>query len=186
MNIGLDRMAHNKTLLRVELIGAVFMIALGSLLHFVFDWFGGWTPLALIAAVNESIWEHLKLAFWPGVLWATIMPLRTGLCRLDVFSAKGVSLLVSAVLIVLIFTSYTAILGENRLLLDIGTFVLAILAGQLFSAWLLVLDTDWRRRLFLPGLVLLALQLVTYSLFTYFPPDHWLFVEARSGLRGIF
>jgi len=35
------------------------------------------------------------------------------------------------------------------------------------------------------GLALLAVQLAAYCVFTYFPPDHWLFIEVRSGLRGI-
>jgi hypothetical protein len=138
-----------------------------------------------VAAVNESIWEHLKLAFWPGVLWAAAMPLRSDLRRWDVLAAKGVCLLVTAALIVEIFNSYTAILGRNLLILDIGTFVFAIVAGQLLSVWVLKLGSGWKWAILWPGAVLLALQLAAYSLFTFYPPDHWLFIEARSGLRGI-
>ena len=32
---------------------------------------------------------------------------------------------------------------------------------------------------------ILALQLAAYALLTYFPPDFWLFVDGRTGLRGI-
>ena len=92
-------------------------------MHFAFGWFRDWTPLALAAAVNESRWEHLKLAFWPGVLWAWIMPLPPDSSRWEVLSAKGMSLAITAILIVKIFTTYTAILGRNLLFLDIGTFV---------------------------------------------------------------
>jgi hypothetical protein len=35
------------------------------LLHFAFGWSGRWLPLALVAPVNESVWEHLKMAYWP-------------------------------------------------------------------------------------------------------------------------
>ena len=170
---------------RTELIGAVLMVALGSTLHFAFDWAGGWRPLALVAAVNESIWEHLKLAFWPGLLWGAVMPLPPGRGRADALAAEGVGLLAAAGLIVGIFTSYTAILGRNLLALDIATFVLAILAGQMLTAWLLTRGPGRRRAMLGPGLVLLALQFGAYSLFTFFPPDHWLFVETRSGLRGL-
>jgi len=92
-------------------------------MHFAFGWLRDWTPLALVAAVNESIWEHLKLAFWPGVLWAWIMPLPPDSSRWEVLSAKGMILAITAILIVKIFTTYTAILGRNLLFLDIGTFV---------------------------------------------------------------
>lgn len=170
---------------RVELIGAAFMIVVGSALHFAFGWTGDWRPLALVAAVNESIWEHLKLAFWPGFLWGAIMRPPMGLSRIDALAVKGFGLLLTAALIVLIFTSYTAILGRNLLPLDIGTFVVAILVGQFLCAWLLTRGTRWRHAILWSGLALLALQLATYSLFTFFPPDHWLFIEARSGVRGI-
>ena len=172
-------------LFQVEAIGALCMILLGSAMHFTFAWLGNWTPLALVAAVNESIWEHLKLAFWPGLLWACLTPLPPNFSRWYVMSSKGVSLLITAILIVTIFTTYTAILGRNLLFLDIGTFVFAICVGQLISALLLKSGASQTRFVFVLGTLLLALQLIAYSLFTFFPPDHWLFVEARTGIRGI-
>ena len=69
-----DVKARTRDIIRWELIGAVFIVLAGSALHFVFAWTGGWRPVALVAAVNESIWEHLKLAFWPGFFWA-LLPL---------------------------------------------------------------------------------------------------------------
>lgn len=168
-----------------ELTGGAFMVALGSALHFVFDWAGGWWPLAIVAAVNESIWEHLKLVFWPGVLWAFLAPTPAGLDRSDHLVVKAVTLPVTAGLIVAIFTSYTAILGRNLLPLDIGTFVLSIFAGQVLSIWLLSRYRRWLRALRRPALSILGLQLAAYSLFTYHPPDHWLFIEASSQTRGM-
>ena len=50
--------------------GFVFVGALGTLLHFVFDWSGGNVAAALFSAVNESIWEHMKLLFYPMLLFA--------------------------------------------------------------------------------------------------------------------
>ncbi len=100
-------------------------------------------------------------------------------------AAKGLTLLVTAILIVAIFTSYTAILGRNLLALDIGTFVLAILIGQTLSVALLAGTAFRHSALRCACLGLLVLQVLAYSLFTFLPPDHWLFVEASSGLRGI-
>ena len=85
----------------------------------------------------------------------------------------------------LFFTTYVTILGHNLLALDIGTFIAAILIGQLLSAVLLTQAVS-RRGVILPaGFGLLALQILAYSLFTFLPPDHWLFIEASSGMRGI-
>ena len=41
---------------------------LGSLLHFLFDWTGHNKFIGVIAAVNESYWEHIKIAVWPVLL----------------------------------------------------------------------------------------------------------------------
>ena len=55
-----------------EIAGSVIISLSGSLLHFAFDVLGTWPPVALFAAVNESVWEHLKLAFWPSLTYALI------------------------------------------------------------------------------------------------------------------
>src|SRR5690606_4783951 len=44
------------------------LIVLGSLLHFLYDWTGGQRWAAVMGAVNESYWEHIKIAIWPVVL----------------------------------------------------------------------------------------------------------------------
>ena len=64
--------AARKRALAWELAGVPFIFCIGALLHFVYEWAGAWWPLALVAAVNESVWEHLKLAFWPSVIYAAV------------------------------------------------------------------------------------------------------------------
>ena len=178
-------MRRKWTILRFELVGAAIMVVAGSVLHFAFDWSGGWAPLAVVAAVNVSVWEHLKLAFWPGAVWAMVAPAPEGLRRVDLMAAKGLILLITAVLIVVVFRSYTAILGRNLLPLDIGTFVLAILIGQSLSAALLSQGAPFGAAILWAGLALFGAQLAAYGLLTFFPPDHWLFIEASSGVRGL-
>ena len=176
--------SRSRSIVRWELFGTLFVVLVGSGLHFVFDWTGGWHPVALIAAVNESIWEHLKLAFWPGLFWALlprpaldpVLPMR--------LATKGYSLLVTAAVIVIVFKTYTAILGRNLLFLDIGTFVLAVLVGQTVSALLEIRNP--RNAAFLTiGLALLVMQIIAYGSFTFHPPDHWLFTDSRNGLQGL-
>lgn len=175
---------RSRAIIRWEFAGAVFIVLVGSAFHFVFAWTAGWRPVALIAAVNESIWEHLKLAFWPGLFWALLPQKAYDLHLTERLAVKALTLALTAVLIVVVFKSYTAILGRNLLLLDIGTFVLAVLAGQIVSAWLAVRGLRGPVLLTL-GLTLLIIQLFAYAFFTFYPPDFWLFVDSRNGLRGL-
>ena len=38
------------------------LIVVGSVLHFAYDWSGHHRVVAVFAAVNESYWEHIKIA----------------------------------------------------------------------------------------------------------------------------
>ena len=82
-----------KRLLRWELIGFAFTGAVGTLLHFVYEWTGGNPLIAAFCAVNESTWEHMKLLFVPFFLFTMVQfivfaePLRS------FFAAKAASIL---------------------------------------------------------------------------------------------
>ena len=55
-----------------EVIGLLVTLALGNLLHFVYEWSGDSPLTAPIAAVNESTWEHMKLLAVPWVLFSLV------------------------------------------------------------------------------------------------------------------
>ena len=48
----------------------------GGLLHFLYDWLPN-PVTALFAPVNESLWEHGKLLFWPILVSALLYHRRT-------------------------------------------------------------------------------------------------------------
>lgn len=155
----------------------------GSILHFVYDWSGAWRPVALVAAVNESVWEHLKLAFWPALL-SGLVEWRLLHRRYPAFwAARTVGLLVTPVFIALIFYGYTALLGGHWLVADIGTFLIGIAAGQ-WSCYTLL---GWQPNR--AGRVVVGLSLVllvaAFACFTYWPPEWSLFREASTGISGI-
>jgi len=171
-------------LFKWELAGTIVIIAMGVLLHFVFEWSGCYKPLALIAAVNESTWEHLKLAFWPALIWAALESFALGKQVPNQLVAKTASFYTAPIMIVALVNGYTAISGKHILALDISIFMLSVIGAQIVSYLLL------RRRRFCPmarlfGLCLLALILSAFCTFTYFPPQLPLFIDPTTGLTGI-
>ncbi len=168
----------------LELVGIPFIVILGSLLHFAFAWSGYWNPVALVAAVNEFVWEHLKLAFWPGLVWATLGFAALRPKSSQFWSAKGFALLIAPALIILIFYVYTSLLGRNLLALDIAAFVVAIALGQIGSAKLTI-ARNWKRQFGIVGIGLLVCQLIAYSTFTFYPPPFAIFEDSGNGTRGI-
>ena len=55
---------------RYTIIGTVFVIFLGTISHFFYDWSNNNFIVGLFAPVNESTWEHMKLIFFPMLLFS--------------------------------------------------------------------------------------------------------------------
>ena len=124
---------RKKGILKWELSGIVFVFLLGALLHFLFEWSGESKFVGAFASVNESVWEHFKQGFWPMCLYAAI-EYRFLRGRVNNFlTAKAVAVYIIPIITGLVFYGYTAIIGEEILIVDILIFLLAIVVGQLTS-----------------------------------------------------
>lgn len=171
-----------RTILVYELVGIVFIIILGSLLHFTFELSDHQAVVGIFSSVNESVWEHLKLAFWPALFFAIIeyRPLKSiG----NFLFAKGVGIYLMPTIIAVLFYSYTAIIGESVFAMDILIFIIAVIIGQLVSYKLLVSKTFpkiWGR-IFLIALILLA---ALFVIFTFYPPHLPIFQDPITGGYG--
>ncbi len=179
-----------KTIYIFGAVGAVFTFTLGTILHFVSDWFS--SPLfRVIGAANESTWEHLKLLAFPMLLFSLIEYIGYGKEIHGFFSIKIFSILIGMFVIVAAFYTYTGICGNNFLICDIAVFILGILAaywfacrklqkslfsGNEFSYTLKKPDGFFRHPAvsFLAFLLLLAL-IVCFIYFSFYPPDIALF-----------
>ena len=139
----------------------------GTLLHFVHDWLPN-PVTALFSPINESLWEHVKIIFWPvlaggiwmsrgrpGALrpWLLVLPL---LCT----AMLGVGWL------------YHVSLGQDQMWVDILLFILLIAAGFYLPTRFSGPFTG--QRWLIASVLSSALALIIF-LFTFFPPDHLLF-----------
>ena len=177
-------MSERKSVLFYELCGAAFIIVFGSILHFAFEWSGSQPIVGMFSAVNESVWEHLKLGFWPAVAFALIEFKYLKKSTNNFLFAKTVGIYLIPVVIMVIFYSYTAILGESILIIDILSFIIAVIVGQLVSYRLLTWKTLPYNldRVSLIALLLLGLAFV---LFTFYPPQLAMFQDPITGEYGI-
>jgi hypothetical protein len=176
--------ASNKTVLIYELIGIVFIIFLGSTLHFAFALSGNQPVVGAFSAVNESIWEHLKLTFWPALLLTVIeYPLLRKAAN-NFFIAKAIGVYLMVTIIPLVFYSYTAFSGKSIFAIDISSFVVAVLIGQLLSYKILIYRQLPRNlnKIAFATIILLA---IAFILFTYYPPQLQIFKDSLTGKYGI-
>lgn len=165
-----------------EIGGFLAVSVLGTLLHFLFDLTGGSLGTALVSAVNESIWEHMKLVFVPMVLVALIQRRRFPEIR-GYWWVKLAGILLALVLIPMLYYTYTGALGVKADWFNITIFFIA--AGAAF--WL---ETAlFRKGAVCPLPQWLALALIgiigtAFLVFTFAPPEIPLFQDPQDGSYG--
>ncbi|TNE61540.1 MAG: hypothetical protein EP341_00665 [Sphingomonadales bacterium] len=115
---------------RIEALGIVFITVTGSLLHFTYDFFEQAWWAGIFSAVNESVWEHLKLAFWPAMVWMTLSGPHLARRVSNFWLGKAVSISLMPLTIAVGFYAYTAAIGHHAFLWDMLLFVGAIVLGQ--------------------------------------------------------
>lgn len=120
-------------------ISIIVISLLGTLFHFLYDISNHNKYVGLLAAVNESTWEHIKIALSPTLLWSLYDGYLYG-SNANYFFAKVVSLLLIVIVIPLIFYSYKTITKKPVLLIDISSFYMAIIISQMSFKYIIRLN----------------------------------------------
>jgi hypothetical protein len=175
---------NHKRILKWEIIGFFIISLVGSAFHFCYEWSGFFKPLALFCAVNESVWEHVKMGFWPAVFYAIAEFFAFGKYKKNFLAAKTGALYMIPIIIIVVYYLLEAILGKHAVWIDITLFIAAILISQRFSYKVITSYKDYRRYNVL-SYILLILIVIAFSLFTFFPPHMELFKDPPTGAYGI-
>ena len=168
-----------------QMVGFVFTGILGTLLHFLFDWTGGSVIAALVSAVNESIWEHTKLLFYPMVLYAVVEYIVWGREVAGFWYIKLLGILTGLILIPVLYYTYTGILGVSADWFNITIFFIAAAVTFYFETRLFERKIRCPFPLWLPVVVILLLSAV-YTALTFYPPTIPFFQDPVTGSYGFY
>ena len=177
-------MLQNNKIRVYEIIGTIFIIFLGSALHFTYEISGKLSFVGAFSAVNESVWEHLNLAFFPSLVWLLIEYLPLKKQANNFFTAKMVGTYLMVIIIPIVFYSYTAFSGESIFAIDISTFMIAVIIGQILSYKLLTHQqlNQNLNKIAVAAIIVLALAFIT---FTFYPPNIEIFRDPGTGKYGL-
>ena len=158
--------------------GFLFVVITGSIAHFVYDWSGGNTLLGFLFPINESVWEHMKLSFFPMLLYSFYLNTKLENAYPCIRTASLFGVLLSALLIPVIFYTYSGILGHNYIILDIMTFVISVLLSFVVMYKLTLSCTLSSYKITLTILVLILA--ICFFIFTYRPINIGIFTEPSA------
>lgn len=149
---------------------------LGFLNHFLYRLTGGSAFAALFCPINESVWEHLKLLFFPILFVSIAEYLRYRPEAIRFFYYRFLAAIWAMGTTIILFYTYTGIIGQNFLLLDILVFLSSIFSA--FSVDSYLYRKDMRKISQSTTFSLWILVSLCYFVFTCFPPDIPLFFSA--------
>ena len=110
-------------------LSIIIISILGTLFHFLYDISKHNKVVGLFAAVNESTWEHIKIALTPTILWSIYDGYIYG-TNPNYFTAKLSSLLILITFIPTIFYLYKYFTNKPIIIVDILIFYIAIILSQ--------------------------------------------------------
>ncbi|MBO5349586.1 MAG: hypothetical protein J6A89_07210 [Clostridia bacterium] len=171
-----------KKVLKFHIFSFIFVCILGSLLHFTFEWSNNNIFVGSFSAVNESTWEHLKLAFFPMLLTTIIGYFYIGKDFSNYLCARAGCIITTISFITVFFYAYTGILGTNYSILNIGSFFVAVFLGECTSFKKIVSMNNCNK---IVAIIILLVLLIAFISFTYFTPEINFFRDPVTNSYGI-
>lgn len=168
----------HKKLLLFTVFGILSASLAGTLLHFVYQWSQENFLAGLFAPVSESVWEHMKLVFFPMLFYGLFSCVKLKNSYPCICSANALGILLGTFAVPVLFYTYSGVSGRHFLWADIVVFLCSVVIGFLASYWAAVGCRTNAYSTFLICFVILLLA--GFFLFTVFPPDFGIFLEPSS------
>lgn len=169
-------MIYVKKLKSYIISGIIFVSVLGTLFHFTYNWSGNNVFIGLFTPINESVWEHTKLLFLPMLIYSFYLNKKIGKDYPCLNSAMISGMLSGVALIIVMFYTYTGILGFHTDFADISIFYISVFLAFWIGYKLTISckAEKYSKLLWLLQILIICL----YIIFTFFPPNIPLFVSS--------
>lgn len=175
-------MLKKNSILTLEIISTIFIMILGILLHFTFNWFNNNALVGTFSSINESVWEHLKLIFFPMLITTIMVYFYKGKNISSYLCAKVLGIILAIFFTIMFFYTYTGIIGTNFAIVDISSFFIAVILGQYVAYKKMQSKFSCNN---LIAIIILLILYLCFLIFTFFPPHIALFKDPITGMSGI-
>lgn len=164
------------------IIGILFTIILGISLHFTYEISGNNKKVALFSAVNESTWEHLKLLFFPFLLYSIYEYFLIGQCYPNFFTAKTIGISFGLIVIPIVYRFLKNIIKSPEPVNGILAFIIGVLVTFFVSDNIL---ENPNIEFNILGIFILLILTLAFFVFTFYPPHTDIFLDPVTNTYGI-
>lgn len=164
------------------IISIIIISIIGTFLHFLYDITKHNKVVGIFAAVNESTWEHIKIALTPTLIWGLIDGAIYGM-EPNYFLAKFISLTTIIILMPVLFYGYKFFLKKHNLIIDVIIFYIVIICSQyLFFYFIRSSSINFFGQYL--SCVAIFIIIICYSTLTLMPVKNFLFKDPISNKYG--
>jgi len=160
---------RSSTINKWHIVGVFWIIIVGSLLHYTYEWSGRSPIVGAFSAINESVWEHLKLGYFPVTFFMLIEYWFLKKKTNSYFTSKLIGILCMLSFILIVHYSYELILKKESMIVDIGGFIIGAIICQLISSKIMKMRFSKKTESIALGLYIILG--ILFVVFTFYPPD---------------
>lgn len=175
----MNNSVDNKHIRNWQIAGFFTLVVVGSLLHFTYDWSDFSPVVGLFSPVNESVWEHMKLGFYSLLFFSAVEYWFVGRGVNNYVVAKAIGIVAMSLVIVGLFYAYTAFTGDDILIVDVITFIVASAVCQVV-VYKVLTAPEWQKLVPVIGGSVLASYAALLIIFTFWTPERALFEDPNG------
>lgn len=152
----------------------IFCLFVGTLLHFAYNLFDNIKFIGYFSAVNESIWEHTKLASFSILFYSLIFYIKSKGNLNNFFLGIFLSMLFSILIVPILFYLYYYFTKKSIFILDISIFVIACLIASSTFIYIVNLKNNFTI-LNIISFIFILILIFYIAKWTFNPPDIFIF-----------
>ena len=173
---------EKKKIIKAQIVVTIIAMILGTIFHFVYGFSGENKIIGIFTPINESVWEHLKLAFFPMLILAIIEYFFIRKKVNNYIEAKTIGIFTSIIFIIVFYYTYTGIIGTNFLTIDILTFIISIILGEYVAYKLMNLEEQSNKTSKVLSAFIIIVIFISFIVFTYKAPKVNLFKDVTKSM----
>ena len=167
-----------------QLMGFAVTSLGGTLLHFLYEWLGEAVWIAPFSGVNESTWEHMKILFFPMLIFACI---QWAFFRAEYEGFWWIQLIGIAVGVIgipVLFYTYNGVIGKSPDWINVAIFFVSAAIAYVYETRRFD-AADLQCRSPKSAIAMLCILGLLFGIFTFATPQLGIFADPLTGAYGI-
>ena len=156
-------------------VAFIIISVLGTLGHFLYEWTNENYLIGLFFPVNESIWEHLKLIFYPSLIYFFLYNITAKNKPNNIIAATAFSIFTGMFYIISIYYTAKGVIGRDVEFINISLYFVAVIITLCRRKKIIEEEKYTSKNMRVIASSLLFLTAFLFAVWSYCPPSLGIF-----------